>query len=428
MESSSATASSQQEDAPFCVVITSLGSFANRGVEALGQTCFAQIRKHIPNARIVAFVRNPEYNRRRLDDPSIRMLADAFEFLATSLPRRLLGAVLRQRRVPSLVEQMQLIRDADVVIASGGDNFSSDYGSPELSLRPLRYAQSHNVPVVFLAQSIGVFRNPEHRAAFVSVARRADLITVREHISHDYITRELSLDPSRVQLTADPAFLLEPPPVEQVERILAHYRVDKTRPKVAVAVSQGICEFSGLPSESHFVKLCQLIDCLLEDPDRQILLVPHVEDALVCNNDLFLAARILRQFNFNPRLFVTGLDHTASELKGLLATCDLVIAERMHAAIAALSSGVSCVVIGYSVKGSGIMGDLLGADPIREGLVIPIGDFIDNCEVRTLFERAWSRRQHVSERIKGVLPDFRRKAERNYRLVADLLYSRSSTR
>ncbi len=48
------------------------------------------------------------------------------------------------------------------------------------------------------------------------------------------------------------------------------------------------------------------------------------------------------------------------QYKGIAARSALMVAERMHAGIAALSSGVPTVTIGYSRKFAGIMGDTYG--------------------------------------------------------------------
>ncbi len=422
MELPSTALRTRDETVPVRIVVTSLGSFANRGVEALAQTCFAQLKKHIPNSQITALVRTPDYNRRRVEDSTIQMRADMFGTAVAAVARRMgpVGELFKKRFLSSLVEQERLVREADVVIVSGGDNFSSDYGSPEVHLRPLRHAQKHGVPVVFLAQSIGPFREQGHRNVFLPVARKAELITVRERISYDYVTQDLKLDPSRIEITADPAFLLPPASAEQVRQFFNYYGVAEDRPKTAIAVSQGICGFVGMQADGHFARLCQLIERLLQNPEQQILLVPHVEDS-ADNNDLLLANRLLRHFKFDRRIFITGLDHSASEFKGIIAACDMLVAERMHAAIAALSSGVCCVVIGYSIKGSGIMGDLLGSDPVREGLVIPLKDFIENDSSLELIQSAWQRREQIGRQLKGVLPAFKARAERNFELIAEVI-------
>ena len=48
------------------------------------------------------------------------------------------------------------------------------------------------------------------------------------------------------------------------------------------------------------------------------------------------------------------------ELKGYIARCRFFIGARTHSTIAAYSSGVPTLVLGYSVKSKGIAKDLFG--------------------------------------------------------------------
>ena len=49
---------------------------------------------------------------------------------------------------------------------------------------------------------------------------------------------------------------------------------------------------------------------------------------------------------------------SAAEYKYLIAHCRFGVFARTHAAIAAYSSGIPCVTIGYSVKAQGIGNDM----------------------------------------------------------------------
>jgi colanic acid/amylovoran biosynthesis protein len=308
-----------------------------------------------------------------------------------------------------------------LVIASGGDVFSSEYGNLQWHLMPLEYALKHAVPVVFLAHSVGPFRTREESNSWTEVARHSSLITVRESLTYHYVTRELGLPPRLVHLVGDPAFLLAPPPEGTVERLLKAYGVERDRPTVALAISQGISHFAGISRHEHFEAWRQVVRMLLDELGAQVILIPHVQSASVNNDDRLIATDLLRSLNFAPDIRLVGGDHSASEFKGMIAACDLVVAERMHAAIAGLSSGVCTVVVGYSVKAKGIMTDLVGSEWASDGLVIPIQKFVRSVAAVRDIKSAWNRRAEVRELLVETVPQARARAAESFELLSEVL-------
>jgi colanic acid/amylovoran biosynthesis protein len=320
------------------------------------------------------------------------------------------------------------IQDASIVIASGGDVFSSDYGSLKRHLKPLELALEAGVPVVFLAQSIGPFKTGEETQDWLRVARHAKLITIREQLSYDYVTKDLGLSTDLVKHTADPAFLLRPSPQAVIDDILGFYRITKQRPLIALAVSRGISHFTARDYNRHLETWRQVTNMILDKLDAHVLLIPHVQDIRVQNDDRILATDLLRSLEFDPRVWLIGADHSAAEFKGLIATCDMVIAERMHAAIAGLSSGVCTVAVGYSVKAEGIMTDLLGAELTQNVLMIPIAQFLDIKTACMKICLAWNQRHEVTSHLIEILPRIKKEAASNFAMISQLLGSNIKVR
>lgn len=418
------------------IVIISLSSFENRGVEALAVTTLEGLRDAFPDAHFSIHSIHADFNSQYFDDGNIEFIKDEFALsyyklraTSSSLPlkravkllmRPIFPNISRIQKTNALETQEKSIRNAKVVIASGGDNFSSDYGSPSRWLRPLNYAQKHNVPTVFLAQSIGPFRDPNHLEAFVSVANKAHLITVRERKSFDYVVNELNIDENKVYLTADTAFLLRPAADPLINDILSYYGVDSKLPKIAIAASEGISKYSSLDPEQHKCQWIYLIKSLLERYSAQIILIPHSNLGSIATNDQFLAADLVKELGYPERVFVANLNHSAAEFKGIIAKCDMLIAERMHAAIAGLSSGVSTIVIGYSVKANGIFQEIIGQDPFKAGVVVPDRDFTECKATVDKIVEYWERRDSLAAVINKSLPEMMRRARRNFELLSDL--------
>lgn len=104
-----------------------------------------------------------------------------------------------------------------------------------------------------------------------------------------------------------------------------------------------------------------LVDALIDDltarSDVVVWLVPHVYRITKpgLESDLAVSRALVAA---DPRLQLAPLFYNAREAKTFFAAMDLVIAARMHAAIAAVSSGVPCVPLSYSVKFQGLFNSL----------------------------------------------------------------------
>ena len=62
-------------------------------------------------------------------------------------------------------------------------------------------------------------------------------------------------------------------------------------------------------------------------------------------------------------------DYNAEELKGYISRCRFMVVARTHASIAAYSTQVPTLVVGYSVKARGIAKDIFGTE---ENYVLPV--------------------------------------------------------
>ena len=409
------------------IVITGITSFRNHGVEALVVTSIEQLRQRFPGAGFLVLDRMPEFDSSRIDAPDVRFKLD--ETVRPLYASRLRRALLQlSDHVEALGREYQArIRDlesADAVIASGGDVFCSEYGHQSLlsHLAPLKIAQQANVPFFIHAQSIGPFKNDLDTRTFLAVAKDAAHVTVRERMSYDYATKQLGLPKGQVTLTADPAFLLSRTEAPWRE----HFGFDDRRPTVALSTSQAICNWMGSDYKTHFEAWRQVITMLRRELDANLILIPHVQEMSTKNDDRILATALMREFRFDRNLQIAGADFSASDFKGIISQCDLVVAERMHAAIAGLSSGVPTVVIGYSVKGEGILTDLLGGDTVKKSVLIPLKDFLDGKTPQQRIASAWKDRAAIKARIADQLPETKRRAALSFDVIAARLGAASS--
>ncbi|MEO0514845.1 MAG: polysaccharide pyruvyl transferase family protein [Planctomycetota bacterium] len=408
------------------IILTGLNSYRNRGVEALAVTTIDGLTRHLPGHNITNIANDVKYNALRMTREHVTQ----FEFDHWSTNNRLarrfgaIGKIFKSKISPAGHELEKQIASASLAVASGGDNFSSDYGIPYEFTWPMQFAADRGVPTVLIGQSIGPFRRLRDAEVFMQMCTKIDRITVREQISYDYLTQDLKLPAEKIEKTADSAFLL---PIEDEtwsESLLSHWGFTENRPRIAVSISGGISKFTDANRSLHRTRMAALIRELAKRYDAQILVVPHVIDPAPQNDDLAEAAAVMEELGWPRDVQLAVGEFNASQYKGLIARCDLLVAERMHAAIAGLSSTVPTVVISYSIKAPGIMAEVLGADRV-EAFVEPMADFLEHDRVYEKIQDAWANRDAVRQDLAAALPAVREQADRNYQIAAELVTAKA---
>ena len=215
-----------------------------------------------------------------------------------------------------------------------------------------------------------------------------DLITAREPITYQLLKE---INPNTVKV-ADPAFLLE--------------RTDLPLPEgfqegntVGINVSPLIMKY-GTEGSLILDNYRLLIRYILEKTDMSVCLIPHVVWSY--NNDLEPIDVLYREFeNFERVSRIT--DGNCCELKGYIARCRFFVGARTHATIAAYSTCVPTLVVGYSVKSRGIAQDLFGTD---DGYVLPVQMLQSEFELAQNFRWLVENENFIHNQLQIVIPDY----------------------
>ncbi|KQP17914.1 polysaccharide pyruvyl transferase family protein [Pseudorhodoferax sp. Leaf267] len=398
------------------IVITGISGYRNRGVEALGETAITEMRALWPNAAFTVVTTDPVYDASR-NSKDVRVLRDSPGFFRQSRMRRnVLEALAPRKRLSHAHAVLAAIREADLVVASGGDVFSSEYGTGLLrrQLGLLDAAQSAGRKTAFLAHSIGPFKTDAEIALIKPVLQASSLITVRESFTRSYVVDKIGISAEQVLLTSDVAFLLPPNEAERARRIAALIGLPAGVPYVALGPSEGITLFSDARDRArHDTAWIETVQHFLETTDRHVVLIPHVQDANLFNDDAQIAFRLAERLNFPERLHIAAGPLSARDYKSLVAGADFFAGERMHACIAALSSIVPCLVISYSVKARGIVNDIL-EDHAHDGVVLSVADFVSHPDRGTLLSTAWERRDALRLILAQRIPVIAKRARSNF--------------
>jgi len=175
-----------------------------------------------------------------------------------------------------------------------------------------------------------------------------DAIFARESITYSCIL-ESGLN-SNVYLYPDPAFAMK---LEKVA-LPGEWLTDKM---VGLNLSNMILNYHN-DRDVMLNAVMGLIEYILKNTDYSIVLIPHV---IVNNNDDRECLGALKGFfPDESRLLMTDGRYNAPQTKYLISSCDLFVGARTHSVIAAYSSCVPALALGYSVKARGIAQDIFG--------------------------------------------------------------------
>ena len=187
-------------------------------------------------------------------------------------------------------------------------------------------------------------------------------IYARESITFEAVKKS-GISEDRLELRKDPAFELETSKVS----VPKYFLPGKT---VGINLSPMVQNKEKIQGIT-ILNYKKLIKYILDETDQNIALIPHV--VWNSNDDRRPLEELCLEFKDTGRIVLIS-DAPAQELKGYIAMCSFFVGARTHSTIAAYSSGVPTLVIGYSVKSRGIATDLFGD---YANYVLPVQDITD---------------------------------------------------
>ena len=175
-----------------------------------------------------------------------------------------------------------------------------------------------------------------------------DRIYARESITYNALL-DTGISPDMLELRRDPAFELKTREVSFPKEL-------KKGSTVGINLSPMVLDRAQDPvlvKESYE----KFIRYILDTTDQSVMFVPHV--IWGHNDDRKPLMQLYEKFRDTGRVYLVE-DAPAEVLKGYISGCSFFVGARTHSTIAAYSSNVPTLVIGYSVKSRGIAKDLFG--------------------------------------------------------------------
>lgn len=279
---------------------------------------------------------------------------------------------------------INVARSCDFALSIGGDNYC--YGIPSDIMLINRELKREKIPHILWGCSI--------EPATLSTSIIKDLTSYAFIVARESITYRALLDSgiTNVILAPDPAFLL---PVNKVE-LPDSWAVGDT---IGLNISPMILDYSS-DSDLTLRNYEKLIEYILSNTNSAIALIPHVEWSI--SDDRKSIRTLFDKYKHTGRIFEIQ-PSDACTLKGYISKCKYLIEARTHASIAAYSTGVPTLVMGYSVKAKGIATDLFGT---YDNYVIPVQSLAQEEALTDAFKWLQNHDAYIRQRYKTFLPGY----------------------
>lgn len=277
-----------------------------------------------------------------------------------------------------------------LVISVGGDIYCYDDYKKYIELHQL-LTKKH--PTALLGCSI------EDRLvkdqSFLEDMKNYNYISARESLSYELLKdagiRNLELHP-------DSAFLLLP----EYLPLPSQFQEGNT---IGINLSPLVVKKEG--NKGMLIEsMVNFIDYILKSTDYSVALIPHV--AWKGNDDRTVLNYIFDKIN-QPERIVLIPDCNCQQLKGYISRCRFFIGSRTHATIAAYSSCIPTIAIGYSLKAKGIAYDLFGTN---ENYVLPYYCIENGNIMIDHLQWLMNNEVNIKNHLFEIMPAYQRKAAR----------------
>lgn len=285
---------------------------------------------------------------------------------------------------------LNLIKGQDYIFVVGADNYDISYGGQErlLELNTL-IRENTNAKVILYDCSLA---KRDITDTIKQDFKNFDCVTVRETISEENVESVLE----DVICVPDPAFVMDSEKVE-LPKIF-----ERNKKVIGVNVSNLITNNKyGSKAEDILGSYKNMMNYILESTQYSILLIPHVMNGA----DLQTLKVLYNDYINNDRVeLIENESYNAKQLKYIISNLYAFVGARTHATIAAYSTLVPTLVLGYSIKSKGIAKDLFGT---YENYVLPVEELAnDKAKLKNSFIWLLDNEESIRKKLKNIVPSY----------------------
>lgn len=381
------------------ILLYGVGTFKNRGVEAIINSTLKEIDFKKYNVAIASH--DYEYNKNLyMDIKHIKHYYKSQELTAEEKEEeeKYKQIKFNYHNFEKLYQKdvIKEVENADICISVGGDNYCYPHCTWLYTID--EYAHKLGKKTVLWGASLFEEIKDDE---LLNDLDNFDVLVIRESLSYNAIRKAVPED--KIIYAPDPAFSLE---IKEV-KLNKWY---KGRKIVAINLSP-----LTIQNEEQEKAVYSLIEYLLKETKYSILLLPHVttDDC----SDLDILKKIKERYQAEERIYLEEGNYNCNELKYIISKCNLLVAARTHASIAAYSTAVPTLVIGYSVKSRGIAKDLFGD---YKNYVIS-KDNLTPENLKSKFLYIEKNQEKIKKQLGKIMPDIKEKSANLFNLLIEKL-------
>lgn len=275
-------------------------------------------------------------------------------------------------------------KSSDYFLSIGGDNYC--YDTPKFIYLVNKMIDNARVKRVLWGASV----EPDYiDDCMLNDLRKYYKIWARESLTYEAL---IAKGLKQTFLLPDPAFVLDRKDLPLPDGFVEGNTV-------GINVSPMIIGYEknhGLVLQNYL----NLIQYIINNTDMQVALIPHV--VWSHNDDRIPLLQFYEKFKYSNRVVMIE-DHNAEELKGFIARCRFMVVARTHASIAAYSTQVPTLVVGYSVKARGIAKDIFGTE---EDYVIPVQSLQGKDDLSKGFKWLMAHEKDIKAQYMKIMPEY----------------------
>ena len=288
------------------------------------------------------------------------------------------------------MKSIKLIQRGDIEVSVGGDVYCYEDYPKYILLHDLICKKGCKTVLLGCSLESELFSNP----AFIADMQKYNYISARESLTFQLL-KNAGL--TNIGCRPDSAFTL---PAEYL-KLPEGFQENNT---IGINVSPLVVKKGKKPGIVH-INYVNLIHWILENTDCSVALIPHV--VWKDNDDRLPLSELYKRFSDTNRVLMVE-DCNCQQLKGYISRCRLFVGARTHATIAAYSTCVPSLVLGYSIKSRGIATDLIGTD---ENYVIPVQRLSQEDDLTCAFVWIWEREREIRKKLESIMPKYVEKAK-----------------
>jgi colanic acid/amylovoran biosynthesis protein len=360
------------------------GGSYNRGCEAIVRSSTNLIKNRLQGARVYLASGKPDTDKviNNLDEvfdaSSVSLKKYTKEWFVSSIQAKFLKDESYALRAME-GKTIERIKDVDVCLSIGGDNYC--YGEQPALYEIDKTVKKKGKKLVLWGCSIGEEDMSEQKLRDL---QNFDLILARETLTYNMLENK---GLKNIKLCADPAFTME---MEELD-LPKGWQENNT---IGINFSPLVWK----RNRESYAALSELINHILITTDMTIALTPHV--IVNGNNDYEVLYDFFKLYKHTGRVIILPDNLNAIQYKGYIARMRFFIGARTHATIAAYSTYVPTMVLGYSIKSRGIAKDLFG----EEKLVLSINEVSEPAKLKMKFEEMVREEKEIKQKLQAAVP------------------------